>query len=295
MTGRFGSLITAMVTPFREEDHALDVDGAQRLASHLLDTGSDAIVVAGSTGESPTLSYKEKAELFRSVGEVVRGRGKLICGTGTYSTAETLELTQAAEDAGADGLLVVTPYYNKPPQRGLIAHFERVADATELPIIVYNIPGRTATRIEHDTLLELATRPNIVAVKDSTGDFQGVSRLMAEAPPDFEVYSGDDWATFGYVCLGAVGIVSVASHLVGPQSRQMLELIQTGDVPAARKIHEDLSPLFNALFITSNPIPLKAALGMIGLPAGVPRLPLVPATAEERARVRKALEDAGLL
>jgi 4-hydroxy-tetrahydrodipicolinate synthase len=295
MTGRFGSLITAMVTPFREEDHALDVDGAQRLASHLLDTGSDAIAVAGSTGESPTLSYKEKAELFRSVGEVVRGRGKLICGTGTYSTAETLELTQAAEDAGADGLLVVTPYYNKPPQRGLIAHFERVADATELPIIVYNIPGRTATRIEHDTLLELATRPNIVAVKDSTGDFQGVSRLMAEAPPDFEVYSGDDWATFGYVCLGAVGSVSVASHLVGPQIRQMIELIQTGDVPAARKIHEDLSPLFNALFITSNPIPLKAALGMIGLPAGVPRLPLVPATAEERTRVRKALEDAGLI
>jgi 4-hydroxy-tetrahydrodipicolinate synthase len=295
MSGRFGSLITAMVTPFREEDHALDVEGAQRLASHLLDTGSDAIVVAGSTGESPTLSYKEKAELFRAVGDVTRGRGKLICGTGTYSTSETLELTQAAEDAGADGLLVVTPYYNKPPQRGLIAHFERVADATELPIIVYNIPGRTATRIEHDTLLQLAQRPNIVAVKDSTGDFQGVSRLMAEAPPDFEVYSGDDWATFGYVCLGAVGIVSVASHLVGPQIRQMIELIQTGDVPAARKIHEDLSPLFNALFITSNPIPLKAALGMIGLPAGVPRLPLVPATPEERTWVRKALEDAGLL
>jgi 4-hydroxy-tetrahydrodipicolinate synthase len=295
MAGRFGSLITAMVTPFREEGHALDVDGVQRLASHLLDTGSDAIVVAGSTGESPTLTYKEKAELFRAVGEVTKGRGKLICGTGTYSTAETLELTQAAEDAGADGLLVVTPYYNTPPQRGLIAHFERVADATELPIIVYNIPGRTATRIEHETLLQLAERPNIVAVKDSTGDFQGVSRLMAEAPPDFEVYSGDDWATFGYVCLGAVGIVSVASHLVGPQIRQMIELIQTGDVPAARKIHEDLSPLFNALFITSNPIPLKAALEMIGLPAGVPRLPLVPATAEERTRVRKALEDAGLL
>lgn len=295
MAGRFGSLVTAMVTPFRDGDHALDVEGAQRLASHLLDTGSDAIVVAGSTGESPTLTYKEKSELFQAVGEVTRGRAKLICGTGTYSTAETLELTQAAEDAGADGLLVVTPYYNKPPQRGLIAHFERVADATELPIVVYNIPGRTATRIEHDTLLQLAQRPNIVAVKDSTGDFQGVSRLLAEAPPDFEVYSGDDWATFGYVCLGAVGIISVASHLVGPQIRQMIELIETGDVPAARKIHEALSPLFNALFITSNPIPLKAALEMLGLPAGVPRLPLVPATTEERGRVRKALEDAGLL
>jgi 4-hydroxy-tetrahydrodipicolinate synthase len=251
-------------------------------------------VVAGSTGESPTLTYKEKAELFRAVGEAVHGRGHLICGTGTYSTAETLELTQAAEDAGADGLLVVTPYYNKPPQRGLVAHFERIADATDLPIIAYNIPGRTATRIEHDTLLTLSQKPNIVAVKDSTGDFQGISRLMSEAP-DFQVYSGDDWATFGYVCLGAVGVVSVASHLVGPQIRQMIELIETGDVAAARKIHESLSPLFNALFVTSNPIPLKAALELVGRPAGVPRLPLVPATSEERGRVRKALEDAGLL
>jgi 4-hydroxy-tetrahydrodipicolinate synthase len=290
---RFGSLVTAMVTPFRD-DHAVDLDGAQDLASYLVDQGSDAIVAVGSTGESPTLTFNEKAELFRVVGEAIRGRAKLICGTGTYSTAETLELTQAAEDAGADGLLVVTPYYNKPPQRGLIAHFERVADATDLPIIAYNIPGRTATRIEHDTLLRLAEKPNIVAVKDSTGDFRGISRLIAEIP-DFEVYSGDDWATFGYVCLGAVGVVSVASHLVGPQIRQMIELIETGDVAAARKIHESLSPLFNALFITSNPIPVKAALEMLGRKVGAPRLPLVPATVEERGRVRKALEDAGLL
>jgi 4-hydroxy-tetrahydrodipicolinate synthase len=294
MAGRFGSVVTAMVTPFRD-DHAIDLDGAQGLASWLVDHGSDAVVVAGSTGESPTLTYKEKAELFRAVGDAIRGRGKLICGTGTYSTAETIELTQAAEDAGADGLLVVTPYYNKPPQRGLVAHFQHVAEATELPIILYNIPGRTATRIEHDTLLQLAERSNIVAVKDSTGDFQAISRLIAEVPDGFEVYSGDDWATFGYVCLGAVGIVSVASHLVGPQIRQMIDLIETGDVPAARKIHESLSPLFNALFVTSNPIPLKAALEMVGRPCGEPRLPLVPATAQERERVRKALEDAGLL
>ena len=293
MPGRFGSVVTAMVTPFRE-DHAVDLDGAQELASWLVDNGSDAIVVAGSTGESPTLTHKEKADLFRSVGEAIAGRGKLICGTGTYSTAETLELTQAAEDAGADGLLVVTPYYNKPPQRGLVAHFERVAQATSLPIIAYNIPGRTATRIEHDTLLQLIRTPNIVAVKDSTGDFKGISRLIAEAP-DFEVYSGDDWAAFGYVCLGAVGVISVASHLVGPQIRQMIELIETGDVAAARKIHESLSPLFNALFITSNPIPVKAALEMMGRPVGSPRLPLVPATSEECERIRKALEDAGLL
>jgi 4-hydroxy-tetrahydrodipicolinate synthase len=294
MAGKFGSVVTAMVTPFRD-DHAVDLDGARSLASWLIDNGSDAIVVAGSTGESPTLTHKEKAELFRAVGDAIRGRGKLICGVGTYSTAETLELTQAAEDADADGLLVVTPYYNKPPQRGLVAHFERVADATELPIIAYNIPGRTATRIEHATLLQLSEKPNIVAVKDSTGDFQGISRLIAEAPEGFEVYSGDDWATFGYVCLGAVGVVSVAAHLVGPQIRQMIDLIETGDVPAARKVHEGLSPLFNALFVTSNPIPLKAALEMVGRPAGPPRLPLVPATTEERDRVRKALEDAGLL
>lgn len=294
MAGRFGSVITAMVTPFRD-DHAVDLGRAQELASHLVDTGSDAIVAAGSTGESPTLTNNEKVELFRAVGEAIRGRGKLICGTGTYSTAETLELTQAAEDAGADGLLVVTPYYNKPPQRGLIAHFERIADATELPIIAYNIPGRTATRIEHDTLLALAAKPNIVAVKDSTGDFQGISRLMAESPEGFEVYSGDDWATFGYVCLGAVGVISVAAHLVGPQIRQMIELIETGDVPAARKIHEALAPLFNALFVTSNPIPVKAALDMVGRGCGEPRLPLVPATVEERERIRKALTDAGLL
>jgi len=294
MPGRFGSVVTAMVTPFRD-DHAVDLDRAQELAGWLVEHGSDAIVVAGSTGESPTLTHREKAELFRVVGESIRGRGKLICGTGTYSTAETLELTQAAEDAGADGLLVVTPYYNKPPQRGLVAHFERVADATDLPMILYNIPGRTATRIEHETLLQVAERPNIVAVKDSTGDFQAISRLIAEAPDGFEVYSGDDWATFGYLCLGAVGVISVASHLVGPQIRQMIELIETGDVPAARKRHEELSPLFNALFVTSNPIPLKAALEMVGRGCGEPRLPLVPATAEERERVRRALEDAGLL
>jgi 4-hydroxy-tetrahydrodipicolinate synthase len=294
MAGRFGSVVTAMVTPFGQ-DRAVDLDRAQELASWLVGHGSDAIVVAGSTGESPTLTFKEKAELFRAVGDAVRGRGKLICGTGTYSTAETLELTQAAEDAGADGILVVTPYYNKPPQRGLVAHFEGVAEATDLPIVLYNIPGRTGTRIEHETVLRLADRPNIVAVKDSTGDFQSISRLVAEVPDGFEVYSGDDWATFGYVCLGAVGVVSVAAHLVGQQIRQMIDLIQTGDVPAARKLHEALSPLFNALFVTSNPIPVKAALEMAGRPCGDPRLPLVPATSDERQRIRRALEDAGLL
>lgn len=294
MSGRFGAVVTAMVTPFRE-DHSLDLDAAQRLADHLLEHGSESIVVAGSTGESPTLTDHEKADLFRAVVEAVDGKGKVLCGTGTYSTAETLELTQAAEDAGADAILVVTPYYNKPPQRGLLEHFTKIANSTDLPVVAYNIPGRTGTRIEHDTLLQMAEVRNIVAVKDSTGDFQGVSKLVSEAPSGFEVYSGDDWATFGFMCLGAVGIVSVAAHLVGDRIRQMTDLVTTGDIPAARKIHEELTPLFNALFVTSNPIPVKAALEMLGHRVGPPRLPLVPASPEERARVEKALVDAGLL
>ena len=294
MAGRFGAVVTAMVTPFHE-DHSLDLGGAQELAAYLLENGSDALVVAGSTGESPTLTHKEKIELFRAVIEVARGRGKVVCGTGTYSTAETVGLSREAEDAGADGLLLVTPYYNKPPQRGLLEHFTLVASAVSVPIVAYNIPGRTGIRIEHDTLLSMSEISNIVGVKDSTGDFQAISRLISEAPADFEVYSGDDWATFGYVCLGAVGVISVAAHLVGGRIRQMIDLIASGDIPAARKIHEELTPLFNALFITSNPIPVKTALGLVGRPAGPPRLPLVPATAEERARIEKALGDARLL
>jgi 4-hydroxy-tetrahydrodipicolinate synthase len=294
MTGRFGAVVTAMVTPFRE-DHSLDLDAARQLASYLYDHGTETLLVAGSTGESPTLGHGEKLELFRAIVDVAKDRGKVLCGTGTYNTAETIELSREAQELGADGLLLVTPYYNKPPQRGLLEHFTRVADAVTLPIMAYNVPGRTGIRMEHDTLLRLAEVPNIVAVKDSTGDFQAVSKLISEAPPDFEVYSGDDWATFGYLCLGAVGIVSVAAHLVGDRIAQLCDLVFSGDIPAARKIHEELTPLFNALFITSNPIPVKTALEMVGRPVGPPRLPLVQATKDERERIRKALEDAGLL
>jgi 4-hydroxy-tetrahydrodipicolinate synthase len=294
MSGRFGAVLTAMATPFHE-DGSLDLDGAQTLARHLLDHGTDTLVVAGSTGESPTLTHDEKRELWRAVIEAARGAGKVVCGTGTYATDDTIELTAMAEELGADGALVVTPYYNKPPQRGLVAHFTKVAESSSLPLIVYNIPGRTATRIEHATLLELASVPTIVAVKDSTGDHEGVSRLIREAPPDFELYSGDDWATFSFMALGAKGIVSVASHLAGDRISEMCELIDAGDPASARKLNDELAPLFSVLFITSNPIPLKAALEMVGLPAGPPRLPLVPATDEERARIRATLEDVGVL
>src|SRR3989442_1650770 len=214
MAGRFGSVITAMVTPFRD-DYALDLDGAQSLAAWLLENGTDGLVVAGSTGEAPTLTHQEKRDLFRGIVEAAKGKGKVICGTGTYDTAETIELTRDAEKAGADAVLVVTPYYNRPPQRGLIAHFTKVADSTALPVILYNIPGRTACLIETDTLLRLAEVDNIVAVKDATGDFQMASRIVAESPAEFEVYSGDAWATFPLVCLGEVGRNMAALELAG--------------------------------------------------------------------------------
>jgi 4-hydroxy-tetrahydrodipicolinate synthase len=293
MPGTFGSVVTAMVTPFRE-DFSLDPGRAEALADWLVDTGSNSLVVAGSTGESATLSDQEKLKLFEVLKKAVGGRARVIAGTGTYDTAHSIHLTKEAERAGADAVLVVTPYYNKPPQRGLVEHFTRIAQATSLPVIVYNIPGRTGLRIEHDTLLQLAEVENIVAVKDSTGDFEGLSRLLGSVPDGFDVYCGDDWAAFGYSCLGAAGVISVASHLAGDRISQMLESVEAGDLGGARKIHYELFPLFQALFVTSNPIPLKAAMSLIGQPVGPPRLPLVPATDEETNKVRKALEDAGV-
>jgi 4-hydroxy-tetrahydrodipicolinate synthase len=295
MSGRFGLVITAMVTPFRE-DFSLDLAGAQSLAERLLDHGSDALVVAGTTGEGPVLSHKEKEDLFRAVVEAAKGRGKVICNTGTYNTEESIEYTRMAEQAGADGVLVVTPYYNRPPQRGLIAHFTAVARATQLPVILYNIPSRTACLIETDTLLRLAEDvPNIVGVKDATSDFQAAVRIVKESPPDFDLYSGDDPSTFSYVCLGGVGVVAVASHLVGERMKEMIEQIQAGDVATGRKINEDLVSLYRGLSVTTNPIPVKAALDIAGRKVGPPRLPLVPATSEERAKIEQAMRDAGVI
>ncbi|MFM7719053.1 MAG: 4-hydroxy-tetrahydrodipicolinate synthase [Actinomycetota bacterium] len=291
MRGRFGAVLTAMATPFTR-DGALDLPGVEALADHLLRSGSDGLVVAGSTGEAPTLTHDEKDALFRAAVGAAGGRGPVLCGAGTNATAESLELARLAEKAGADGLLLVTPYYNRPPQRGLVEHFSAIARSVDLPVMLYNVPGRTATRIEHATLLELASVPNVVAIKDSTGDLQGASRLIAELPDDVEVYAGDYWAAFSLALLGAAGVVSVASHVVGPRIATMLVLVGDGRVAEARAIHEDLTPVFDALFITSNPIPLKAALRSLGLPGGDPRLPLVPATPAEVARVEEALRSA---
>jgi 4-hydroxy-tetrahydrodipicolinate synthase len=291
---RFGRVVTAMVTPFTD-DLSLDVERAQELAAWLVDHGSDGLVVTGSTGESATLTDDEKITMWRAVAEAVGDRATVIAGTGTYDTAHSMHLSEEAEKAGADGLLIVTPYYNKPPQRGLVEHFTRVAETTGLPNIVYNIPGRTGTRIAHETLLRLAEVDGIVAVKDSTGDFEALARLVAEVQDGFEVYTGDDWATFGSVCLGAFGVISVAAHVAGERMGQMIALIEAGDLASARKINSELLPVYDALFITSNPIPLKRAMALIGQPVGPPRLPLVEANEDETARIEVALKESAVL
>jgi 4-hydroxy-tetrahydrodipicolinate synthase len=291
---RFGRVVTAMVTPFTD-DLSLDVERAQELAGWLVDHGSDGLVVTGSTGESATLTDEEKVTMWRAVAEAAGDRATVIAGTGTYDTAHSIHLSHEAEKAGVAGLLIVTPYYNKPPQRGLLEHFSRIAEATPLPILAYNIPGRTALRIEHDTLLRMAEVENIVAVKDTTGDFDAIAHLIRAAPDGFEVYSGDDWATLGYVSLGAVGVVSVASHVVGERIRQMIEQLETGDLASARKLHYELLPVFDALFITSNPIPVKKAMELIGQPVGRPRLPLLEANQDETGRIEVALKESGVL
>lgn len=294
MSGRFGDLITAMVTPF-DEQGGLDLARAQELASWLVDHGSEGLVVAGTTGESPTLSDGEKVSLWKAVAEAVRGRASVIAGTGSNDTAHSIHLTKEAERAGVDAALVVTPYYNRPPQSGLLAHFKAVAAATGLPIVLYDIPSRTARKIEHGTLLELAAVPNIVAVKDSCSDVQGAARLVAESPAGFQVYCGNDGDTLPWLSVGAVGVVSVASHVVGPQMADMILRFRSGDPPDARKIHLDLMPVFDVMGITSNPIPVKAAMELLGQRVGPPRLPLPPATPEQVARIREVLGRAGVL
>jgi 4-hydroxy-tetrahydrodipicolinate synthase len=292
MPGRFGRVLTAMATPFTA-DGALDLDGAQRLARHLLDHGTDTLVVAGTTGESPTLTADEKARLWAAVVEVA-GSQRVMAGTSTYSTAESVELTQLAEKAGVGSLLLVAPYYNKPPQAGLEVHFRTIAASTSLPCLLYNIPGRTAVTIEVDTMLRLAEVDNIVGVKDAVGDMAAASRLHRDTGGRFEQYSGDDKNLLPLLAVGGVGVVSVASHLVGPAIQELIAAFERGDVAAARDLHLRHLALFEGLFATSSPILLKAAMNLLGLPAGPLRPPLVNATAAQVDFVRGLLAQVGL-
>jgi 4-hydroxy-tetrahydrodipicolinate synthase len=288
----FGDILTAMVTPFTI-DLQVDHVAFARLADHLLASGSDGLVVAGTTGESPTLSDDEKIELFRHAVEVSSGRGPVIAGTGSNDTEHSVRLTRRAEDAGVDAVLCVTPYYNKPPERGLRAHFEAIAGATTLPVIVYNIPSRCVINLSPAFLARLAEVENIVAVKQANPDL-GESRRLHELC-DLGIYAGNDDMTLDIAAMGGWGCISVASHLVGRRLKELVTAARTGDLEHAREIDRELAPLFETLFITSNPIPLKAALSMLGHEVGGLRLPLVEATDVERRTVEAELERLGLL
>ncbi len=270
----FGRVLTAMITPF-DQAGAVDYESAQRLASYLVSHGTDTIVVCGTTGESPTLSWSEEYELFQVVKTAVNGQGKVVAGTGSNSTSEAIAATQKAAELGLDGTLQVVPYYNKPPQAGLQAHFNAIATAVpNLPVMLYNVPGRTGRNLEASTVAKLAEVPNIIAIKEASGNLDQVSEIRRLTPAGFEIYSGDDSLTLPMLSVGAVGVVSVASHLVGNLLQQMIQAYEVGQVGTARDTHLKLLPLCKALFATTNPILIKAALQLQGWSVGTCRAPL---------------------
>ena len=287
----FGRVLTAMVTPFTP-DGALDLDGAQQLAAHLVAAGNDGLVVNGTTGESPTTSDAEKSQLVRAVLEAVGDRAFVIAGVGTNDTRHSIELARQAEQAGAHGLLTVTPYYSKPPQEGLYRHFTAIADSTELGVMLYDIPGRSGVPIQTETLVRLAEHPRIVANKDAKGDLAAASWAISRS--GLAWYSGDDMLNLPLLSVGAVGFVSVVGHLVSPELRALLEAHLAGDAAKAAEIHQRLLPVFTGMFRTQGVMTTKAALGLQGLPAGPLRLPLVELTDEETAQLKKDLAAGGV-
>lgn len=274
MRSFFGSLVTAMITPFNP-NLEINYQKVEELVEVLLKKGSDTLVVAGTTGESPALSEKERLNLLKVVSDVAKGRAKVLAGAGGNYTQTTIELCRKAEEMGIDGLMLVTPYYNKPPQEGLYRHFSKIAESVKLPIMLYNVPGRTGVNLQAETTLRLAEIDNIVAIKEASGDLEQVTTICAGCPDNFFVYSGDDSMTLPIISAGGSGVVSIASHLAGLEIKQMMEAFFSRDIHQAVKMHQKLMPLFRVLFITTNPIPLKAALNLMGMDVGEPRLPLV--------------------
>ena len=288
----FGRLLTAMVTPFRA-DGALDLDAAAELATYLVDElQHDGLVVSGTTGESPTTTDAEKAELLRVVLDAVGDRASVVTGVGTFSTAHTLELARRAAEVGAHGLLAVTPYYSKPPQAGLLEHFRTIGDATDLPVMLYDIPGRAGVALATETLLRLAEHPRFVAVKDAKGDLVATSQVLAAT--DLAYYSGDDALTLPLLSVGAVGVVGTSTHFSGLGTRAMIEAHLAGDVAGALAWHRRLLPIYTGVFATQGVILVKAGLALQGRPVGGVRSPMVPATDEETAALGRALSAAGL-
>ena len=286
-----GEVLTATVTPFDAEGR-VDYDRYRELCAFLVDNGSDGVVVTGTTGEAPTLEDDERLELLRAAVDSVGDRATVIAGTGTYSTAHSIHLTRQAHEAGADGFLVVTPYYNKPPPRGIVAHFEAVAAASDRPVVVYNIPARVVLNIEPETMAQLAEIPNVTAVKQANADLDQARRIVELG---LALYAGDDDILHPFLELGGTGGICVHTHVVGPRVKEMVERFRAGDGAAAKRIDEELAPSIELLRAAPNPIAIKAALNLLGHEVGGHRLPLVEATGDERARVRDCLERLGVL
>ncbi len=283
-----GRVLTAMVTPF-DENGAVDYPQANKLALALLDSGSDGLVVVGTTGESPTLLHEEEFRLFSEIKAAVGDRGAVIAGTGSNSTAEAIAATRAAEKAGADGCLLVVPYYNKPPQEGLYRHFKAIAGSTGLPCILYNVPSRTVANLSSETAIRLSQMDNIIGIKEASGDMEQIARIIEGAADGFRVWSGNDTDTLPMLTLGAYGVVSVASHLVGRQIAGIVSDFFEGNDERATATHRRLLPLIEALFVVANPIPVKYALNHLGFRVGVPRLPLTDPDDDTAAVIRQAL------
>jgi 4-hydroxy-tetrahydrodipicolinate synthase len=283
-----GRLLTAMVTPFTE-DGEVNYDQARKLAGALVDSGSDGVIVIGTTGESPTTTHEEDLRLFSEIKGTLGDRGCVVAGTGSNSTAEAIEATQEAEKIGVDACLLVVPYYNKPPQEGLYRHFKAIAGSTSLPCILYNVPSRTITGLTVETIIRLSQIDNIIGVKEASGNMEQVAKVIEGTPADFRVWSGNDTDTLHILTLGGYGVISVASHLVGKQLKAMIDGFLAGDIAQAAAIHRRLLPLVNALFLTSNPIPVKYALNQIGFNVGKPRLPLVEPDEKTAAAIQETL------
>ncbi|MDU2066149.1 MAG: 4-hydroxy-tetrahydrodipicolinate synthase [Sporomusaceae bacterium] len=280
----FGRILTAMVTPFHDNG-SVNYEAASQLAQYLVSNGSDGLVVAGSTGEAATMTKQEKIELFKTVLAAVGDKATVIAGTGTNDTQSTIDMTQAAEAVGVHGALVVGPYYNKPPQEGFYQHFKAVANATTLPIVIYNVPGRTASNILPSTIIRLSEIKNIVAVKESSGNLDQFAEVVSNTPEDFLVYSGDDSLALPGLAVGAHGVISVAAHIAGKPMQSMIQSFLAGDTKRAAKLHQALLAIYKGLFITTNPIPVKTAVSMLGLAVGPLRLPLIAATEQERLQI----------
>jgi 4-hydroxy-tetrahydrodipicolinate synthase len=287
-----GEVLTAIVTPF-DGDGRVDYDAFRRLALHLSEHGSDGFVVAGTTGEAPTLTDDERLELLRVAVDTVGGRGTVVAGTGTYSTAHSVHLTEEAHELGVDGFLVVTPYYNKPPPRGIVEHFKAIAAVSDKPIVVYNIPSRVVLNLEPEIICELAEIETVAAVKQANDDLDQARRILAET--DLDLYAGDDNLIYSFLELGGVGGVCVHTHVVGPQVKEMIRRFRAGDEAGAREIEEELAPAYELLKVQTNPIAIKAALNLLGHEVGGLRLPLLEADERERERVRDCLERLGVL